>query len=124
MRETVDEFETNRRTERRSIDGAYGDGAVVLSVYSSRSVAVCLRLAALNVLRSFEEETQLLSPSWSSVLVGDDLLALTLSRMVPPTRAIPPRISARTDPNQPEPYEDSVPPHARRPCVVRVPRRL
>ena len=77
MRETVDEPTNRTKVHRWGLDG---DGAVVLSVYSSRSAAVCLRLAALNVLRSFEEETQLLSPSWSSVLVGDDLLALTPSK--------------------------------------------
>ena len=41
-----------------------------------------------------------------------------LPRWENPTRAIPLRI--QTDPNQPESYEDSVPPLARRPYVARV----
>ena len=43
-----------------------------------------------------------------------------LPRWENPTRAIPFRI--QTDPNQPESYEDSVPPLARRPYVARVAR--
>ena len=44
-----------------------------------------------------------------------------LSRWENPTRAIPPRIPPETDPNpnQAEPYKDSEPPLARRPCVAR-----